>query len=103
MSCVRTFEQFDWLAASDAVEKLKSIRLSSTCVAEPLDATIVRNKQCKYNSRSALRGKKIRLVETRLYESATKTYKIDPSFCCQVKFNLIKSVQYFKGLIFQKF
>ena len=66
MSCVRAFEQFDWLAPSDAAEKLKSIRLSSTRVAERLDATIVRNKQSKYNSRSAARGK-IRLVENRLY------------------------------------
>ena len=66
MSCVRPFEQFDWLAPSDAAEKLKSIRFSLTCVAERLDATIVRNKQCKYNSRSAGRGK-IRLVENRLY------------------------------------
>ena len=64
MSCVRAFEQFDWFAPSDA-EKLKPIRLSSTCVAERLDASIVRNKQCQYNSRSATRGK-IRLVESRL-------------------------------------
>ena len=57
MSCVRAFKQFDWLVPSDAAEKLKSIRLSSTCVAEPLDATIERNKKCKFNSRSAARGK----------------------------------------------
>ena len=54
-----------WLVPSDAAEKLKSIRLSRTRVAERLDATTVRNKQCKYNSRSAARGK-IRLVENRL-------------------------------------
>ena len=65
MSCVRPFEQFDWLAPSDAAEKLRSIQLSSTRVAERLNATIVRNKQSKYNSRSAVRGK-IRLVEYRL-------------------------------------
>ena len=65
MSFVKAFERFDWLAPLDAAEKLKSIRLSNTRVAERLDATIVRNKQCKYNSRSAARGK-IRLVENRL-------------------------------------
>ena len=47
MSCVRAIEQFDWLAPSDAAEKLKSIRISSTRAAERLDATIVRDKQCK--------------------------------------------------------
>ena len=41
MSCVRAFEQFDWLAPSDAAEKLKSIRLSSTCVAERLEAILL--------------------------------------------------------------
>ena len=66
MSFVKAFERFDWLASSDAAEKLRSIRLSNTRLAERLDVTIVRNKQCKYNSCSAARGK-IRLVENRLY------------------------------------
>ena len=78
MSCVRAFEQFDWLAPSDAAEKLKSIRLSNTCIEERLDATIVRNKQCKYKSRSAARGK-IRLVQNRL-----KIYEGVNYFRCQV-------------------
>ena len=49
-------EQFDWLAPSKAAEKLKSIRLSSMRVAEQLEATTVRNKQCKYDSRFAACG-----------------------------------------------
>ena len=65
MLFVKAFERFDWLAPSDVAEKLRSIRLSNTRVAERLDVTIVRNKQCKYNSRYAARGK-IRVVENRL-------------------------------------
>ena len=53
-------------------EKLKSIRLSNTRVVERPEVTVVRNKQCNYNSRSAARGK-IRLVENRLKGSGMKT------------------------------
>ena len=53
---------------------MESIRLSNTCVAERLEVTIVRNKQCNYNSRAAARGK-VRLVENRL-KSAARQIKV---------------------------
>ena len=73
-SCVRACERFDWLAPYDAAEKFKSIRLSTSRVAERPEVTIVRNKQFNYDSRSAARGK-IRLVENRLEGSGVTEFR----------------------------
>ena len=79
-SCVRAFERFDYTVAHKCTPNSKtSHRIPkphtelrahltiphNTRVAERPEVTFVRNKQCNYNSRPAVRGK-IRLVENRL-------------------------------------